>query len=91
MATDLNVTYPTHLHGMILFRLVRPDAPPCPDCRSREVVPIVYGLPSAQLFEAARSGEVMIGGCLVSQTAPEWSCRVCGRRFKDDYDAPTWR
>jgi hypothetical protein len=75
---------------MTLFQLPQPIVPRCPDCRSPHVVPIVYGLPSPQLFAAARYGHVALGGCVVTQSSPEWSCRVCGRRFKGDYDGPTW-
>ena len=76
---------------MTLLRPPHPIVPVCPDCRSRDVVPIVYGLPSAQLLHAARRGQVALGGCVISDTAPEWSCKVCGRNFKGDADAPTWR
>jgi hypothetical protein len=37
--------------------------PACPECGSREnVIPIVYGYPSDELFEAADRGEVELGG-----------------------------
>lgn len=37
--------------------------PACPQCGSDEnVLPIVYGYPSEELFEAAERGEVALGG-----------------------------
>ena len=57
-------------------------APLCPDCMSRDIVPIVYGLPAIQLHHAALRGEVLLGGCWISGDDPQWSCRVCGRRFR---------
>jgi hypothetical protein len=39
------------------------STPACPECGSNEyVVPIVYGYPSEELFEAADRGEVCLGG-----------------------------
>ena len=54
----------------------------CPDCMSRDIVPIVYGLPGIQLHHAALRGEVLLGGCVISGDDPQWICRVCGRRFR---------
>lgn len=35
----------------------------CPECGSRQLVPIVYGLPSPELEQRARRQEVALGGC----------------------------
>ena len=52
--------------------------PPCPACGAADPVPIVYGLPGLDLFEAAERGEVVLGGCLVGSESPEFECRGCG-------------
>lgn len=36
------------------------------------VLPIVYGLPTPETFQAARRGEVYLGGCVVYDNAPRW-------------------
>jgi len=55
--------------------------PECPDCHARDVVPIIYGYPSAHAVEAAQRGELLIGGWNSDSHNPRWSCRSCGRRF----------
>ena len=55
--------------------------PPCPDCRSRRALQIIYGLPSAELYAAARDKEIVLGGWSVGESGPEWSCQLCGRQF----------
>lgn len=52
----------------------------CPYCGSAAVIRIVYGLPLAALEEAARRGELAIGGCLVPHPQ-KWACRECGTRW----------
>ncbi len=55
------------------------EAPPaCPKCGSSEnVVPIVYGYPSAELMAAAERGEVKLGGCVITGDDPQWYCKAC--------------
>jgi len=54
----------------------------CPKCKSKKVVPIVYGLPSMELFEEANREEVALGGCTVMDGQPEWHCKACDHEFK---------
>ena len=37
----------------------------CPECKQKTGVNIVYGYPSAELFEAANRDEVALGGCII--------------------------
>ena len=46
----------------------------CPKCGQATGVPIVYGLPGADLFASAERGEVALGGCLVMPDNPHWRC-----------------
>lgn len=35
----------------------------CPKCKSKNIIPIVYGYPSSELFELSGQGKVKLGGC----------------------------
>ncbi len=51
----------------------------CPGCGREESVPIVWGLPSSDLFALAERGLVSLGGCLFEPGGnPEWACGACG-------------
>lgn len=43
-------------------------------------VPIVYGLPSGELFRKAERGEVELGGCCITPGAPTHRCSKCGKK-----------
>jgi hypothetical protein len=34
----------------------------CPKCESEKTIPIIYGYPSPELWDAVNKGEVMLGG-----------------------------
>jgi hypothetical protein len=53
----------------------------CVQCGSQEVIPIVYGLPDAELLEQAEAGEVSLGGCVVEEDSPVWHCSDCGHEW----------
>ena len=53
----------------------------CPKCKSAETVPIVYGLPDWDLGRAAERGELVLGGCMVTDDDPRWRCRACEADF----------
>jgi hypothetical protein len=53
----------------------------CPECRSLEVIPIVYGLPGTELTEQAERGEVALGGCILTGNDPAWHCTACEHRW----------
>jgi hypothetical protein len=50
-----------------------PAAPACPRC-GLEAIPVVYGYPSSELREAVEQGSLALGGCLVGDGDPEWTC-----------------
>ncbi|MFC9964962.1 hypothetical protein ACFVH4_12050 [Nocardia ignorata] len=52
------------------------EAPRCAECGG-PMTRIVYGMPAPPLQEAAQRGEVMLGGCVVSDFSPRWGCRPC--------------
>lgn len=51
-------------------------APRCRRCDST-LVPIVYGLVDSTAGDAADRGEMVLGGCLVGEDQPEWTCGKC--------------
>jgi hypothetical protein len=51
------------------------------------MLPIVFGYPSLELFEAEGRGEVALGGCLVSGEDPTHRCSACGQDVILDFDA----
>jgi hypothetical protein len=50
---------------------------PCPRCGSTDAVEIIYGDPDVELGEAARRGEVVLGGCVIGPESPDYECRTC--------------
>lgn len=53
----------------------------CPTCQKAKLVPIVFGLPAMDLAALEGRGEVVLGGCVVSEPSPELQCRGCGAQF----------
>ena len=52
----------------------------CPGC-SGASIPIFYGLPAYELFEAAERGEVALGGCEITDEPARRQCVGCGLQF----------
>lgn len=51
---------------------------PCPHCGAPlKLVPILYGFPTQEAFEAARRRELQLGGCMVWPEQPEFACSNC--------------
>ena len=46
----------------------------CPGCGGSRVVRVVYGMPDLELFNALERGEVVLGGCCISDLDPSWLC-----------------
>ena len=44
-------------------------------------VPIVYGLPGREAFEAEQRGELVLGGCVIEEGGPTRQCVECGERW----------
>ena len=69
----------------------RPPAPSCPACGGGNSMPIEYGEPAPETWDAAERGEIELGGCVVVfGLDPAWRCRQCGEAFgvvEDDLGA----
>ena len=50
----------------------------CPRCgQAITPVPILYGYPSNEAFEASMRGEIRLGGCVVGEESPDYACPAC--------------
>lgn len=58
----------------------------CPACGAKDVIRIVYGLPTEKAMKRAHRGEIMLGGCVVTDSDPNRLCRACGRSWVDETD-----
>ena len=63
-------------------RRPRTVTPICPACGSTFIRPIIYGFPDADLGKKADRGEVVLGGCVVVEEQPRWSCGTCDHRWR---------
>ncbi|MDP9181637.1 MAG: hypothetical protein M3P04_02520 [Actinomycetota bacterium] len=52
----------------------------CPKC-GRSGVPILYGMPDGDVMEAVREGQLVLGGCCVSDEDPVLACPACDERW----------
>lgn len=59
----------------------------CPTCGGDDVAKILYGfiIPDAELNEALKRGEVVLGGCCVTDHDPQWHCNACGAEFRSGF------
>lgn len=79
---------PFDMERWLSEKTARARAIHCPECGSLEPLPLVLGLPGAELEEASERAEVALGGCVVPPgPRPAWRCRGCGLEFPDPVDA----
>lgn len=57
------------------------QAPVCPKCAARPI-PIVYGMPDADLVAADAQGSALIGGVAIYPDSPEWHCPQCKHQWR---------
>jgi hypothetical protein len=69
------------LHRYLCYEVAFSPSKYCPECSSERMIPVVYGLPTPELFQRAASGEVALGGCVVFGNDPGWRCSDCGHSF----------
>ena len=58
----------------------------CPNCKSKNVIPIVYGYPSMDTVEMAERYEIKLGGCVVyaDREMPDLYCKDCKKEWSVD-------
>tara|TARA_X000000368_G_C22682128_1_gene558738 strand:- start:35 stop:298 length:264 start_codon:yes stop_codon:yes gene_type:complete len=56
----------------------------CPECKSKNIIPIVYGMPGTKMREDADIGKIKLGGCCIEENANDMYCNECNHElFKD--------
>ena len=81
---DEAVHHAFHEHGVAKVAALTDTwapAPRCPQCRGRGA-PILYGMPTADLGELADLGVISIGGCVVAEDQPDFTCIACGATWR---------
>ncbi|MGN0144876.1 MAG: hypothetical protein ACI398_07825 [Clostridium sp.] len=46
----------------------------CPKCKSKNIIPIIYGYPSNEMFEESNRGECILGGCCIETDEDMKNC-----------------
>lgn len=57
----------------------------CPECGAAGV-PLLFGLPVPAARQAAESGDLALGGCVMPTRPPNWQCPA-GHRWADEDEA----
>lgn len=65
-------------------RSTSPKSPPCPKCKGKKSIEIVYGMPSPEAQEDVRKGKLALGGCLIERDQPNWHCKSCDHDWMAD-------
>lgn len=58
------------------------DVTTCPTCGAA-AKPIAYGYPGRDLWESSKRGEVVLGGCVISDDDPTHVCER-GHRWREE-------
>ena len=60
----------------------------CPNCDSRNIVPIIYGMPGMEAREEEMRGKVHLGGCCGTENDPDRHCNDCEHQWAktDNYN-----
>jgi len=55
----------------------------CPVCGTGKIAEILYGLPvfNPELDKKLKEGDIVLGGCIVSDDDPSWCCTKCDTVF----------
>ena len=56
------------------------NTPHCPQCKSKNTVPIVYGLID-DFGQDEDEGDYELGGCGVTDNDPDYSCKDCRHKW----------
>ncbi len=58
----------------------------CNKCGSNNIALICYGLPefSDDLQKKIDKGEIVLGGCCISDNDPQWRCNICGNDIYEE-------
>lgn len=58
----------------------------CPKCGEGKLAEILYGMPimDSELERALEAGEIVLGGCVITDEDPHWECLKCKALFYKD-------
>lgn len=54
----------------------------CPSCKKVNGVPLLWGFPDEESLVLADQGEVILGGCVMSNGSNDRQCRSCGHQWQ---------
>ena len=55
----------------------------CPVCKSNEFVSLIsYGYPSPEMWEKEAMGEIVLGGCSISENNLDYCCDKCDYKWQ---------
>jgi transcription elongation factor Elf1 len=77
----MNDTIGRRTRGAPVKKRLKKTPEPCPRCGSHDIVPIMYGYTMPDAMEAAKRGEIELGGCRIGESDPQKHCKACGERF----------
>lgn len=62
---------------------MKPEPNTCPSCDSIDVAKYLYGYVALddELEQQLEEGKIILGGCSISDDAPEYCCNVCGNEW----------
>jgi hypothetical protein len=66
---------------MTIGKNIEMEPKKCPKCSSKNIIPIVYGMPSEETFKESKKGKFILGGCCIEESSPEWHCKKCGHEW----------
>ncbi len=71
--------------GKIYIFKLKPEQ--CPVCNSPRIMDVIYGDPCfrGELRRQIRNGEVVSGGCCITDNSPAWQCRDCLQDLHSSY------
>jgi len=55
--------------------------PRCPKCKSADVIPIEYGMPTPEAEQMERDGKLKLAGCVMGAYNPDAHCKSCGHEW----------
>lgn len=58
----------------------------CPGCGREDSIPLIYGMPGSDDFQAAERGAVALGGCLMPEEPAAFVCRSCELEWGSESD-----
>lgn len=63
--------------------IMKPEPNACPSCGSTDVAKYLYGYVALddELEQQLEEGKIILGGCAISDDAPEYCCNVCGNEW----------